>query len=85
MYPYLKIIRPLNSFLAGISVFIAAFLSPAFRLSHVLFIAMLAAALVTAAGNVINDVYDLDIDRVNRPNRILPSAKMTVPRAKGYF
>jgi len=32
-----------------------------------------AVALTTAAGNVINDYYDIDIDRVNRPNRPLPS------------
>ncbi len=32
-----------------------------------------AVAITTAAGNVINDYYDIDIDRINRPGKPLPS------------
>lgn len=32
-----------------------------------------AVAITTAAGNVINDYYDIEIDRINRPSRPLPS------------
>ncbi|UCF06709.1 MAG: geranylgeranylglycerol-phosphate geranylgeranyltransferase [bacterium] len=35
-------------------------------------------ALVTAAGNVINDIYDVDIDRINKPKRPLPSGILSV-------
>jgi geranylgeranylglycerol-phosphate geranylgeranyltransferase len=37
------------------------------------FIAALAASLVMASGNIINDIYDIEIDRINRPSRPLPS------------
>ncbi|HSG28830.1 MAG TPA: geranylgeranylglycerol-phosphate geranylgeranyltransferase [Candidatus Krumholzibacterium sp.] len=37
------------------------------------FLLLAAVALVTAAGNVINDYYDIDIDRINKPRRALPS------------
>jgi geranylgeranylglycerol-phosphate geranylgeranyltransferase len=35
-------------------------------------------ALVTAAGYVINDIYDIDIDRINKPGRPLPSGVLSV-------
>ncbi len=37
--------------------------------------------LVTAAGNVINDYYDLDIDRINKPARVLPSGSISRKQA----
>src|SRR5690349_3600541 len=39
-----------------------------------------AMALLAAAGNVHNDVLDLEADRVNRPDRALPSGRVS-PRA----
>ncbi len=41
--------------------------------------AMVSAALLGAAGNIANDLYDIDVDRVNRPQRPLPSGR--VPRS----
>ena len=40
---------------------------------HAVALAMASAACLAAAGNVANDVYDIDIDRVNRPDRPLPA------------
>src|SRR3954464_2034741 len=40
----------------------------------------LAMALLAAAGNMHNDVIDLPIDRINRPDRPLPSGRIS-PRA----
>ena len=37
----------------------------------------LATALILAAGNALNDACDLEIDRVNRPNRPIPSGRLT--------
>jgi geranylgeranylglycerol-phosphate geranylgeranyltransferase len=34
-------------------------------------------ALVTGLGNLINDYYDRDIDRVNKPRRPIPSGRLT--------
>lgn len=36
----------------------------------------LLTALVTGAGNIINDYFDLEIDRVNKPRRPLPSGRI---------
>jgi len=38
------------------------------------------AALLNAGNNALNQIYDLDIDRVNKPKRPLPSGRLTVPQ-----
>jgi len=41
---------------------------------------VLLTALITGAGNVINDYYDIQIDLINKPRRPLPSQRLS-PRA----
>jgi chlorophyll/bacteriochlorophyll a synthase len=36
------------------------------------------AALLNAGNNALNQIYDLDIDRVNKPGRPLPSGRLTI-------
>lgn len=80
----LLILRPKNSFLAGIGVLIGTISSfgtvgigkiiPILEnniLSIVL--AYLATSCIAAGGYTLNDFYDYEIDLVNRPDRILPS------------
>ncbi len=38
--------------------------------------AMISAMFIAGAGYVINDYYDIKIDRINRPQRVLPSGRM---------
>ena len=40
-------------------------------------LAFVAVFLVTAGGNVINDYFDVAIDKVNKPRRALPSGQIT--------
>ena len=44
----------------------------------------LMAAVLNAANNAINQIYDLDIDRVNKPKRPLPSGTLTLGEAWGF-
>jgi len=39
------------------------------------------AALLNAGNNALNQIYDLDIDRVNKPKRPLPSGRLSVEQA----
>ena len=43
-------------------------------------IGSLMAAVLNAGNNALNQIYDLDIDRVNKPKRPLPSGRLTVPQ-----
>jgi len=38
------------------------------------------AALLNAGNNALNQIYDLDIDRINKPKRPLPSGRLTIPQ-----
>jgi geranylgeranylglycerol-phosphate geranylgeranyltransferase len=37
--------------------------------------------LVAAGGNVVNDIFDIEVDKINRPHRALPSGRMTIRQA----
>lgn len=36
---------------------------------------------VAAGGNVVNDIFDVEVDKINRPHRALPSGRMTIKQA----
>ena len=42
----------------------------------------LAAFLVCASGNIVNDIVDIDIDRINKPHRVLVQKKVSITEAK---
>ena len=44
----------------------------------------LMAAVLNAASNAINQVYDLEIDRVNKPGRPLPQGALSMREAWGF-
>jgi 4-hydroxybenzoate polyprenyltransferase len=41
----------------------------------------LMAAVLNAGNNALNQIYDLEIDRINKPKRPLPSGRLTVAQA----
>ena len=42
------------------------------------------AAGLNAGNNALNQIYDLDIDRVNKPKRPLPSGRLSIGEAWGF-
>jgi len=82
--PFLKILRPFNCFFVALSVLFGAFyLNPNPNIVPIIF-AAISASFIAAAGYVINDFFDLPIDQVNKPYRILPSGKITPKSAYMY-
>ena len=47
-------------------------------------IGVLMAAVLNAASNALNQIYDLEIDRINKPKRPLPSGRVSLRQA-WYF
>ena len=41
------------------------------------FIGLVMAAVLNAASNALNQIYDLEIDRINKPKRALPSGRLS--------
>jgi geranylgeranylglycerol-phosphate geranylgeranyltransferase len=82
----IKIIRPLNFLITFVSVIVAAIIClPGNIIELNVFFAALSASLVMASGNIINDIFDIEIDRVNKPSRPLPSGKLSVKEAYIYY
>ena len=47
-------------------------------------IGLTMAAVLNAASNALNQIYDLEIDRVNKPKRPLPSGRLTLASAWSF-
>lgn len=80
---YWRIIRPLNSFVAGIAVLLG-YLMATGTLAPEALLLIPVVFLITAAGNVINDYCDREIDAINRPDRPIPAGLITAPAALRY-
>ena len=81
---YLDMMRPANCFMAVTSVFIGFFLITGVSYSFFslsLLFASAAVFLITGAGNVINDYYDIESDKINKPKRPIPSGKVSLNSA----
>lgn len=68
---FIKIIRPLNVFQSWIAILITATLLPTFPPFNQIYLTALVVGFFLAAGNAINDYFDYDTDKTNRPNRPL--------------
>lgn len=73
---FIKIFRPLNLIFIGLCVLFGGLLAANFNLillkDSQLVLATFSLIFVAAAGYVWNDICDLEIDEVNRPQRVLP-------------
>lgn len=68
---YLKIIRPLNCAITFISVLCGAWVGKDIIFTYKIIFAGIVGFLVCAYGNIINDLNDIAIDRINNPKRPL--------------
>ncbi|MEN6341307.1 MAG: geranylgeranylglycerol-phosphate geranylgeranyltransferase [Methanospirillum sp.] len=80
---YLAILRPTNAVVSGL-VALLAFLIAGGAPGPVMAGLFLAVVFITGAGNTINDYYDAAIDAVNRPERPIPSGRVSARGAARY-
>lgn len=78
------IARPLNVAITGLSILVAAALVEPFHFTFAIAGAMISGMLIAAGANVLNDLCDIDIDRINRPQRVLPSRRLTPAAALAF-
>lgn len=88
---YLRLIRFENLiFIALVQIFIRYGLFQPFgidvTLSLLEFALLVVATLcIAAAGNIINDIYDVEIDKINKPNKVLIGKSISEKSANGLF
>tara|TARA_B100000686_G_scaffold58288_1_gene62579 strand:- start:431 stop:1270 length:840 start_codon:yes stop_codon:yes gene_type:complete len=70
---YIMIIRPLNVFLGGLTILISSLIikyeGPAISIILPVFVVM----FFTIGANTLNDYFDYEIDKINRPDRAISS------------
>jgi len=82
MNPYLEILRPGNAIMAVIAIFLMAVISGKFTLEALM--AGVVVFIITGAGNSINDYFDHKIDAINKPERPIPSGRISLKTALIY-
>lgn len=78
---FLKIMRPLNLFQGGIAILVSMSLADPLPSWWKVLLAIFIVWAYTGAGNTLNDYYDVEIDRINRPQRPIPAGLISPRQA----
>ena len=83
------IMRPINCIMGALTVIIGLLNTRTGIPLNILLINLILGILtyyfIAGSGMIINDIYDLEIDKINRPNRPLPSGSLSLTQAKMLF
>lgn len=71
--------RPLNCLITFLSIWVGAVVAGRSLITLRIFDAALAGAFIAAYGNTVNDIFDIEIDKMNKPYR--PLARGDVSRS----
>ncbi|MBN1397540.1 MAG: geranylgeranylglycerol-phosphate geranylgeranyltransferase [Bacteroidetes bacterium] len=80
---YIQLSRPVNILITVVSIPVACWIAGAgIQDLPVVILAALTGALTAAGANAINDSFDIEIDKINRPDRPLPLGIITKREAQ---
>ena len=77
----IAISRLTNVLISMISIFVAAFITGTLHPAINVLLACVSGGLIAAGANTINDYFDLEIDRINKPKRPLVAGKLLSSQA----
>jgi len=78
-----KLARPWNAITGALAVFLGGYVAGTGEWGKVA-LAAVVTLLITGAGNAWNDYLDVEIDKINQPNRVLPSGQIS-PKAAWIY
>lgn len=85
----IEILRPINCIMGSLTVVIGILNTRTSISSEILLLNLILGILtyffLAGSGMVINDIYDIEIDKINRPNRPIPSGRVSLYQAKQIF
>tara|TARA_R110000787_G_scaffold263713_2_gene369558 strand:- start:5588 stop:6496 length:909 start_codon:yes stop_codon:yes gene_type:complete len=91
MIPFLKLIRSKNLFMVLLTMvltkyaLISSYLSQT-SLTNLEFILLsLSVLLITAGGYIINDIFDIEVDKINKPEKVIVSDSISLKNAWIYY
>lgn len=76
MIHFFRLVRPINLFIIAITMYGLGWffeaVNPAYGIKSLpFFLLTLSTVLIAAAGNIINDYFDVRADRINKPDRLI--------------
>ena len=71
IFSVIKVIRPLNVISSGIAILFSSQMAGYQGSTSNVLLAILVVIFFTIGANVLNDYFDYEIDRVNRPDRAI--------------
>ncbi len=78
MKHYVKLVRPVNGVMSMIAVWIGTIIAGAsFVPALPTLMGMISVFVISGGGMGINDYFDVEIDKVNKPHRPIPSGKIS--------
>jgi geranylgeranylglycerol-phosphate geranylgeranyltransferase len=80
---YYKLGRPVNALAGCIAIFISGYVARAPSWGPVV-MAAISVLLITVSTNAWNDYLDIEIDKINKPRRPLPSGQVSPRGALGF-
>jgi geranylgeranylglycerol-phosphate geranylgeranyltransferase len=81
---YLKLTRPQNNLIAALSVLVGALVSGDVEHWQRVAFACISAFFISGGGNCLNDFFDVEIDRINKPFRPLPKGEVARKSALAF-
>ncbi len=86
----IEITRPINCLMGALTVVIGLLNTrsnnvPLDQLTRNIVIGVITYIFLAASGNTINDVYDIEIDKINRPGRPIPRGSISLKQAKKLY
>ena len=80
---YIELSRPVNVLITFVSIPVACWIAGGTASSWLFMVlAGVTGAFVAAGANAVNDAFDVEIDRINRPDRPLPRGALTIQDAR---
>ncbi len=74
------LLRPINLLLSIVSIFISAYLIESLDSPKLIYVIIVVLSFM-GASNILNDLLDIKIDKINQPNRMLVSKKVGIRSA----
>lgn len=79
---YIKITRPINVLITFFVVVVAILITQKEQSDlYTILSASIAASLVAGAGNIVNDIYDIESDKISHPKRVLVTGMVSKTEA----
>lgn len=83
---FFRLIRWPNIIIIGLTLFILQGQYSQWSMPSTLFGAMLIGTLcIASAGNVINDIFDLEIDHINKPHKVIVGKSISISQAWNIY